>query len=47
MNKPLYPHIPKSARGLIRTPRHDDYDDYYSLTEKGQEYLKQRSEGEH
>lgn len=28
------------AEGLVRAPWHDDYDSYYWLTEKGQQYLK-------
>ena len=27
-------------RGLIRTPWHDDYGSYYSLTEKGRQYIQ-------
>ena len=28
------------AAGLIRAPWHDDYDSFYYLTDKGQQYLK-------
>ena len=34
------------AKGFIRAPWYDDYNSYYWVTEKGQEYLKQRSEGD-